>query len=144
MQTTATTQSIAQKLHCMEYPLYVPKDIAAEAKAAGIVIVYGASDDLMEFEGAIRDEVGAWEGAKVLLDAKGPLPDWENIESEEQSADYHARKPHAREIEAIWCPSEPDGASWAYKTEIPHVTFYVMEDGGIYCRGIVFSLADMG
>ena len=52
-----TTQSIAAVLHGSEYPLYPSKEISAQAKAAGIVIVYGASDDLMEFDGAFRDEV---------------------------------------------------------------------------------------
>ncbi len=141
-----TPATIAAKLHGMEYPLRDIKAIAAEAKAAGIVIVYGASDDLMEFDGAFRDEVGAEDGTTALFDAKGALPDWENIESEEASADYHARKPMAREIEAVWCPKDDDGkvyASWAYKTAIPHVTFDVMEDGDLYCRGIVFALADL-
>lgn len=46
-----------------------------------------------------------------------------------------------RVIEAVWCPDEPD-CSWAYKTDIPHVTFDVVEDGELYCRGIVFRLAD--
>lgn len=136
---------IAQKLHGMEYPLCVPKAVAAEAKAAGIVIVYGASDDLMEFDGAIRDEIGANDGVVALVDSKGPLPSWDSVkdEGEEAAADYMARKPHVREIEAIWCPKDMPETSWAYKTDIPHATFDIMEDGEIYCRGIVFELADL-
>ena len=34
--------------------------------------------------------------------------------------------------------------SWSYLTDIPHKTFDIMEDGEIYCRGIVFSLDDLG
>ena len=136
-----TIAEIAAKLHGQEYPLRIPREIIAAAKAADIVIVYGASDDLMEFEGAISDEVGAWDGATRLIDAKGVLPTWESVrEDEDDARDYLKRKPNARTIEALWCPDEPAGASWAYKTDIPYVTFDVMEGCDIYCRGIVFSV----
>lgn len=139
-----TPASIAAKLHGLEYPLHIPKEVTAEAKAAGIVIVYGASDDLMEFDGAFRDEVGAEDGTTAKVDAKGVLPSWESAsEDEDAAADYMQRKPKTRDIQALWSPSEPEGASWAYKTDIPHVTFDVMEDGEIYCRGIVFALANI-
>lgn len=139
-----TTQSIAAELHGKEYPLYPSKELMARANAAGIVIVYGASDDLMELDGAIRDEVDCYDGGTALIDAKGVLPSWESAqESEESARDYFERKPKARAIEAVWCPDELPGTSWAYKTDIPHTTFDVMEDGEIYCRGIVFTLADL-
>lgn len=139
-----TTETIATALHSMEYSMNVPKNIATEAKAANIVIVYGSSDDLMEFDGAIYDEVGAYDGTTVLIDAKGVMPSWESAsESQEAALDYFERKPNARSIKALWEPTEPAGASWAYKTDIPHATFDVMEDGEIYCRGIVFSLSDI-
>ena len=32
-----------------------------------IVVVYGYSDDNVEFDGAIREEVGAWEGAEIYV-----------------------------------------------------------------------------
>jgi len=141
---TTSPASIAAALHGLEYPLSIPKELAAEAKAAGIVIVYGASDDLMEFDGAFRDEIGAYDGTEALIDANGVLPSWESASEDEEAArDYFERKPKVRTIEAVWSPDEPDGASWAYKTDIPHVTFDVMEDGEIYCRGIVFALTDI-
>lgn len=143
--TLGVALAIAQKLHGLTYPLRIPKDVQAEAKAAGMVIVYGASDDLMEFDGAISDEIGACDGATALVDAKGPLPDWDSVkdEGEEAAADYMARKPHVRMIEAIWSPNDMPGTSWRYETDIPHATFDIMEDGEIYCRGIVFALAEL-
>lgn len=142
----AKALEIAQKLHGMGYPLRIPKDVQDEAKAAGIVIVYGRSDDLMEFDGAVSDEVSAWDGTTALVDAKGVLPSWESLQDdgdESRHADYHARKPHVVGIEAVWCPKDMPGTSWAYKTAIPHATFDIMEEGDIYCRGIVFALADI-
>lgn len=143
--TLGVALAIAQKLHGLTYPLRIPKDVLKEAKAAGMVIVYGASDDLMEFDGAISDEIGACDGTTALVDAKGLLPDWDSVkdESEEVVADYMARKPHVRMINAIWCPKDMPETSWAYETTIPHAVFDIMEDGEIYCRGIVFALADL-
>ena len=43
-------------------------------------------------------------------------------------------------VKALWSPG--DGYSWKFKTDIPHETFEVVDDGEPYCRGIVFALAD--
>lgn len=39
------------------------------------VIVYGASDDLIEFEGAVEDEIDAWDGASISIDKNGIVED---------------------------------------------------------------------
>jgi hypothetical protein len=137
-----TPKEIAAAFTGSEYPLKIAKDIEAAAKAAGIVIVYGASDDLMEFRGAVDDEVVAWEGRTVRVDAAGLLPDFDDIDKDDKDElrDYFKREGGGKEIEALWA-SEGD-YSWTYKTEIPHETFEIVEDGAPYCRGIVFALAD--
>lgn len=140
-----TRDELASQLTGLEYPLRISKYLRAQAKAAGLVIIYGASDDLMEFDGALNEEIGAWNGIEVLIDQKGLLPDFETIcedGDKEDLRDYFKREPNVRKIEAVW--GEDDGPAWSYKTDIPHVTFEVMEDDEPYCRGIVFSLADLG
>lgn len=136
-------QSIAKELDGSEYPLRVPENVKRDAKAHGIVIVYGASDDLMEFDGAIYDEVGCYEGGECFVDAKGLIPDYNAIDKDDKDAvrDCLAREGKGRKIESLWC-EEPE-YSWTYKTDIPHATFEVMEDGKHYCRGIVFRLEDV-
>lgn len=134
-------KELAAKLNGMQYPLRLSKELTDAAKAAGLVIVYGASDDLMEFEGAIYDEVGCYDGGTAYVDSKGLLPDRDSIEDDGELKDYFARQPNAKPIEALWCAE--DEYSWTYKTDIPHETFEVLEDGEPpYCRGIVFALAD--
>lgn len=139
--TSITKEIIATALSGSEYPFDVPKAIAAQAKAAGLLIVYGASDDLIEFDGAFRDEQGCYGGDTIKIDAQGALPDFDSLEDEEDHADYAARKPNARDIHALWDPG--DGYSWRYETDIPHVTFEITEDGEPYCRGMVIDLADL-
>jgi hypothetical protein len=134
---------LAALLDGIQYPAHrsIAKDQIEAAKAAGLVIVFGASDDLMELEGAIRDEFGCYDGGTALIDAEGLLPERENIEDDDELQEYFKRKPQARKIEALWC--KEDGYSWTYSTDIPHSTFEVLDGEDHYCRGIVFALADL-
>jgi hypothetical protein len=135
---------LAALLDGIQYPAHrsIAKDQIEAAKAAGLVIVFGASDDLMELEGAIRDEFGCYDGGTALIDAEGLLPERENIEDDDELKEYFKRKPRAGKIEALWC--KEDGYSWTYSTDIPHSTFNVLDGEDHYCRGIVFALADFG
>lgn len=136
-------KEIAAALNGSQYPLRIPSDIAKGAKEAGLVIVYGASDDLMEFEGAIHEEVGANDGTTVFVDSEGILPEREQIEDDAALKALFAREPHSKAIEALWC--KEGEYSFTYRTTIPHETFEVLEDGcPPYCRGIVFALSDVG
>jgi hypothetical protein len=123
------------------YPFDLTRDQNAEAQAHGLVVVFGASDDLMEFRGSIVDEFGCYGGDIAYVDPKGMLPERDQIEDDDTLRDYFARQPRAVGIEALWA-SEGD-YSWTYRTEIPHATFEITEDGEPYCRGLVFSLASL-
>lgn len=138
-----TKEELAAQLDGIQYPTdrAITKDQVAAAKAAGLVIVYGASDDLMEFDGATCEEIGCYEGGTAFVDLQGVLPDRDSLEDDDEIADYAARKKGAKTIEALWC--KESGYSWTYLTDIPHATFEVLADGEQYCRGIVFSLTDI-
>lgn len=137
-------KSLAQQLNGMEYPVRISEDIARRAAASGLVIVYGASDDLMEFEGAIYDEVGACDGCTVEVDGDGLITPYEDIDKDDKEAVkkclFREGEGKGKKIDALWCAEE--GYSFTYRTEIPHETFEVVEDGEKYCRGIVFRLSD--
>jgi hypothetical protein len=107
----------------------------AFAKEHDIVVVYGYSDDNVEFDGAIRDEVGAWEGAIIPVNADGPMEDCECECKYSKAALKNAKK-----ITAFWCF---DWWDWSFKTDIPHETFEFYSDGEPYCKGIVFYKKDM-
>lgn len=112
------------------YPQFTKEQLQI-AKDNGFVIVHGASDDLMEFVGAIEDEGGCFDGGEVYFDKNG-VNDNENDNC----------------IEALWCDDDirdENGGliTWTYKTDIPHETFMIYDDGESYCRGIVFSVNDL-
>lgn len=138
-------QELADQLDCSEYGFNLSALQQQFAKERGLVVVYGASDDLMEFRGAFRDEGYVIDGGTVLVDAEGLLPaNSDDLDTDEEIARYHYRKGLAKSIEALWCDEVNGGGfDWSYRTDIPHATFEVMDGDEPYCRGIVFALADL-
>ena len=139
-----TKETLAVALDGTEYPLRVSREVQAEAKEAGLVIVYGASDDLLEMRGAIEDELSAWEGTTILVTPAGL---WDEQSCERQCCHYQQAQAEAvrqgATITAVWdLPGK--SVSWCYETTIPHATLLILEDGEPYCRGLVFALADVG
>ncbi|MAE20587.1 hypothetical protein CMK12_16955 [Candidatus Poribacteria bacterium] len=133
--------TLAEKLHNTEYPINIPQDILDEAKANRLVILCGYSDDMMDFSGAISDEVDAMNGGTAIVYPGGLLGSRDDIDEDEAMEAWLKAKKQAVEIEALWC--EEDDYSWTYRTTIPHATFDVIEGDEKYCRGIVFSLDDL-
>ncbi len=129
---------VAQRLDGVEYGKEEDEELFAEMKELGLVAVFGASDDLMEFRGAIYDEIDAWEGATAYITPDGLL---EN-ECENDGCPYHSKLiKQAVTIEGRW--NHEENISWDYKTEIPHAVFNIMEGKEVYCKGIVFCLSDV-
>jgi len=129
-------EAAAARLDGCEYGQEGSAQLWAEMKTRGLVAVFGASDDLMEFRGAIDDEVSAYDGTTALVTVDGLFePCGDNCKFS------IAAQKEAAEIDALWCAE--DGLSWSYETDIPHATFNVMEDGEVYCRGIVFALSSL-
>lgn len=115
------------------YPQFTKEELQI-AEDNGFVIVCGASDDLMEFYGAITDEGDCFDGGTV----------WFN---KDRVVDTSATTGD-RCIEALWCDKEAldenrNVITWTYKTDIPHEAFMIYEDDEAYCRGIVFSINDL-
>lgn len=118
----------------------------ADAKEAGLVVVFSASDDLLEFRGAINDERGAYNGALAFIDEDGLIPLRDEIESDEVMKSYFDRWPKRVEISAKW---DFDGYSFLIDSKAPYAAFEIVEsDVPIeeckYCRGIVIDLKDLG
>jgi hypothetical protein len=136
-------QELAMLLTGREYRKEIDRTEEHQAKAAGLVVAFGASDDLLELRGAIHDEAGAWGGGRMRVDRAGLIPAFEDVDrdDEDELRRYFKREGGGIEIEAAW-EGEP-GYSWIIKTGIPHETFEIIEDGEPYCRGIVFALADL-
>jgi rubrerythrin len=128
-------KEFADKLNGREYGKEITREEMQLAKELGFVILHGASDDLAEFVGAIYDEAGCCDGGNIYLTAKGLIGELE-CGCKYAQAIRKQQEATAKKIEAVW---NSEGYSWTYKTDIPHATFEIMEDGEKYCRGIVFE-----
>ena len=134
-----TAIEAAKELDGCEYTQEGSKELFERMKDAGLVAVFGASDDLIEFRGAIYDEVDAYEGGTAYLDQNGLIQnDCEN----DECPHFEKLKSKARTIEAKQGDVDDD-QYWSYETTIPHTTFKIMEDDGVYCLGIVFNMRSL-
>lgn len=134
-----TIKELADSLNGREYTNEIQPNEVALAKKLGFVVIFGASDDLIEFRGAIEDEVGCYDGGHIYLNKKGLIADHDECECD--FCGYEEVRKKAAEIEALWC--ENDIYSWTFHTNIPHESFDVMEGEDKYCRGIVIDLNNL-
>ena len=132
----------AARMNGREYLDEITRAEDQEASKAGLLIVFGASDDLTEFRGLLRDEAGAYRGVehKIISDDRG----WSIASGDDECPRCKARMQKMRGviIKAEWCPEGFSG-SWRMSSPVPHATFDIMEDGELFCRGIVIDEADM-
>ena len=135
-----TKETLAASLDGREYPLRFGADELKAAKDNRLVIVTGASDDLVEFEGFVSDEFGA--PGEYFFNSAGILPEHDDDDCDCRFCGYKEAVKGARKVELVW--DAPDEPAWTIKTDIPHANFIVNEDGEPFCRGIVFSMDDLG
>lgn len=127
----------AGKLNGREYRREITKQEEIEAKELGYVVVFGYSDDNIEFRGAINDEFGCYDGGIVYLDKNGIIN-----ECECQCKYYKKALENARLIEAVWCRNNKS-FTWEYDTDISHATFEIYDYDDKYCLGIVFDIKSL-
>lgn len=133
-----TVEEVAKMLNGRECRGEVSDEEEKKIADSGIVVVFGASDDLCEFRGAICDEAGCYDGGEVLVTRGGLVEPHDDCECD--YCGYETSISEAQVINAKWHDGD---IAWTYETEIPHKTFDVMEDDEVYCRGIVFKLEDL-
>lgn len=111
-----TKEQLAARLNDRQYDDEITREEEQLAKENGLVVIFGASDDLCEMCGAIDDEFDCYEGG--------------DIECEE----------YPGKLRAVWCPES--GGSWGYETDLSHAKFNIYEDDMLYCVGIVVDLKE--
>lgn len=127
----AKLKNFAKKLNgkTYQYPQFT-KDELQYAKKNGIVILYGASDDLVEMDGVVCDEGGCFDGNTLFITPEGF--------SEEKGV----------QIDIFWCSKEKltemnEIITWTYEIKIPHETFMIYDEEEPYCKGLVFYAKDL-
>jgi hypothetical protein len=126
----------AQRLDGREYREEMTRDEDQEAADDGVLIVFGASDDLTEFRGAgLNEEWGLGEiplrrAGKTLAIIEHPPNRGSLIRN------GWTPPPVALTVHSFF----DDKGFWA-TADVPHETFRVMEDGEVYGYGIVIDVS---
>ena len=135
-------QSFADRISGQEYPLRDSNLDIEYAKANNLVIVFGNSDDLLEFRGAIDESINAFpDGALAYISNGKAISESELIQDQKvlQKYGFLTTLPPLS-VEAIWDPEGID-AMWLIKVMgVESASFTVMEDGSVFCHGAVFQL----
>ena len=119
-----TAKELATALTGREVGMEIMPGEERDAKDAGLVVVYGYSDDNVELCGAIDGEVGAYNGTTVCLTPNGVL---QKPDCGQEDCPYFAReREKARTVKAVW--HDKGDPCWTFETDIPHETFTIMED----------------
>jgi hypothetical protein len=122
-----TLKDFAAMLHGRDRQPNLTDNELLLAKERGFVVVYGDSDDRIEFEGAIRAEgesnplIKGRPSGILALSEDGKLLD----EKSDLYAEYVKKKRNV--IKAFYYGV--DGFNWAFETDIPHEIF-ITYDGG--------------
>lgn len=144
-------EEFAKLLNGREYGMEITKDEERIAKESGLIVIFGYSDDNVELRGALRDEICAFEGACFVIAKAGDkvvvsqnpkfYREIDDLEAIALEPEIYALN-NKNKFKAVWYPSELK-CSWLIKTEVPHATFDIFEDGELFCRGVVIEFADL-
>jgi hypothetical protein len=102
-------------------------------KNAGLLAIYGASDDIAILNGAQHDEAY---GKTLYFTPAGIL---KNDRDDNDCPYFTKEKSRAATVNVKFCEGE---YTVHVSTDIPHAKFTIKEDDDNYCAGIVFALKD--
>lgn len=139
-----TKEQFAAQMGIREIGDEISTEAEKVAKQCGLLVVFGYSDDTVEFCGLFRDERSAGDSTTFRMDEVGILKSWEQVvdegADEKEAERYFASKGKGKEMTAFF---DEGNVSWTFKTTIPHATFNVMDGGEIFCIGLVIERKDL-
>lgn len=104
---------------------------AALGAVKGLVVVYAASDDLVEVEGAMTQEIGAFDGVKLTVS---------------KAQGFYETTAGEPDIEFRWCDdsSADSVCPWSVICNLPHRKFDILDDEGYVASvGVVLHIDDI-
>lgn len=121
-----TKEELAKLLNGRQYRNEINDLEEKQAKENNLVVIFGASDDLIEFSGAIYDEFDSYYETTILLNKDGTAVALEDEEIENNT------------ITGIFTQK-----GWEFSTDIPHAKFIIYEGNEFYGEGLVINLDDL-
>ena len=136
-----TKEDLAAKLNNREYLSEISDEEATLAEQNGLVVVFGYSDDNVEFRGAISDEVGCYGEKEIQFSKHGIIPDWSDDEkkTKEEATEYFSKLIGGNQ----WILASFGRKGWMFNCGFSHAKFNIQENGEHYGQGMVFNLAEV-
>lgn len=134
-------KELAELLNGREIGKEITRQEEEQAEQNGLVVVFGYSDDCMEFRGVIHDELGAGSDEYLPIYLKNGELFFNECGCGKHCPYFKKEQKLAKKIKAIW--RDKGNPCWMYETDIPHETFNIYEDGELFCIGIVFRISDV-
>jgi hypothetical protein len=138
-----TAKQWAELLNGRQYRKELSKDEQAEAASGGMLIAFGASDDLLELRGTDYEEIGSYDGGTVDINLQGKAIVREDDIDYQDLVSRGWTPPELEKplftIDVEWCPSHLE-TSWLITANVPFESFDIMEDEKLHCRGIVVDV----
>lgn len=143
-----TKEELAALLNGREYAHEITPEECTQANAAGLVAIFGYSDDGVEVRGAFDEELGAWGGTTLYLHRDGVLPSEDSLNDCERCIKrLEMAQKECRAIAVCWDGKKDTNYSWLIKPDqdgsVSFAPFDIVEDGEPFCRGIVLALVDL-
>lgn len=135
-----TIQDVAAMLNGREYGSEVSPEEKVEFKNAGIVVVYGCSDDCVEFEGAVNTEFCIWNTGRIPL-LNGVPFEVSCTEDVSETSLCPLLKEVAKKLKHINAKFGVNG--WEFDADFPHEKFTISEEGEVFDVGLIYALADL-
>lgn len=130
LEKEISKEKMAEMLNERIYGNEITKEEEALAKKNGLVVVFGASDDLMEMRGAIDDEFGT----EVMFDETGEVME----DCSDNCKSFQKAIEKAKKIKGNFGRS-----GWTFEAEVPFAEFDIFENGELYGKGIVFDIESL-
>lgn len=149
-----TKEALACMLEGNEYLNEITKEQEQSAKENNLLVIFGHSDDGVQFRGVVNDEEGAYGGTTLYLLKKGEqfcIAD-DGTDRTYRLAHKVSLLPHnddfpvnenARVIEVKWGEGAKTDPVWQIETTLPHVKFVIREDGEPFSEGIVIDMDEI-
>ena len=137
--------TLSQKINGRQLGEELTKEEDLAAAHAGLLVVYGYSDDNLEFRGIYYDEVYCYLREVNSSETFYFVLDGETLEQVQQP-DLTGQSTRYLEVTATWCPQDVD-TSWLITCNVKSCSFDVMEDIAApydtFCKGIVVDVEDI-
>lgn len=144
MKNEMTVETLAALLNGRNYRNEITKEEVAAAKAAGLLVLFGYSDDNVELRGVFEDEVGMCDGGTIHLHRGGLLENADKTGCDRCAAQLRRDQEKCVAVACCWDASP---YAWNIKLDregaVPSAQFDIVEGNEKFCRGLVIAVKDL-